>query len=97
MKNIIKAGSLAGALTAIFGLIAYMGFTPVFANEFEQHKQEFTDYRLEQCQDQLRDIKIKIYYIEDEGKTAPQFLLDEKLVLEDKILELERELAQDDN
>jgi len=101
MKNIIiKGGSIAGALTAIFGLIAYMGFTPVFASEFQEFKGEFYGYQLEQCQTELRKIKIEIYYIESDGETAPPFLLEEKLSLEDKIGQLQqeqKELAESDN
>ena len=95
--TLIKWGSYAGSISAILGLFVFMGFVPVWADEFQQHTQEFNGYRLEQCQDQLRDIKIKLYYLQDEGKTPPQFLLDEKLILEDKIKDLEREIETDDN
>ncbi len=86
MKTVIlSAGGIAGALLSIFALVNVLGFTPVFASEFKDFKQEYYEDELEEAEDELTDIEIDIYREEKQTGDVPPFLIKKKKDLENEI------------
>ena len=94
MRNkILTAGGIAGALSAIIALTVTLGFKPVFASEFYEFQAEYYSDELDDAEDDLRQIKIELWRLEQGGEVPP-FMIDEKLELEDEIDRIKRDLEQ---
>lgn len=91
-RTVMKWGGISSGLMAIFALIGFLGFVPVFAGEFNEFKGQYFSDELDEAQDELRDIKIDIWRQEQQGEQIPPFLKEKQLELEDDIGEIEKEL-----
>lgn len=88
-KQIVLVAGILTSTTVIFGYIGLSLPTPVWAEEFNALKLDVYKEILQSNKKELRSIKIQEYQIIQAHQPVPEFLIQEKLELEDKVKELE--------
>ncbi len=91
-EKIIAAGSV---LASIITIVAFLGLNlprPVWAGEFYAFQKNVVEEQLNRAKKELRSIKREEYMIQRENKEVPVFIIEEKLELEDKVEELEKQI-----
>ena len=90
-----KLAVIAGVLTSMGTLLAYMGLsfpTPVWAEEFQRFQKEYYIDKLGMIKEDLRDVKMEEYKLRQASQPVPEFIIEEKMILEDKVEELEKKV-----
>lgn len=92
-----KVMVVAGTITAVGTIIAALGLgipKVVWADEFYSFQHEIYTKELNSLKKDLRAIKIQEYQITQEMQPVPEFIVQEKLELEDEIKEVEQKIEK---
>lgn len=90
-----KIVTIATVMTSLAAILGYIGLSlprPVWAGEFLSLKHEIYTNRLDDIKDELRDIKIQEYQLQQTSVPVPSFIIEEKLKLEDDVKVLENKI-----
>lgn len=90
-----KLSIIAGVLTSIGTIAAFTGLSiprVVWADDFQQFQKEYYIDKLDMVKKDLRQVKMQEYRLQQTSQPIPEFIIEEKMELEDTVKTLEKKV-----